>query len=134
MYECYCSLRAPGTEEHHTEECPCHHWGNSTHQKTRRKGPHILSIKIAQKKFSWLLYPRYLGGGDGVGIFNLLVSHRNIYGPFGVAWVSIFWVFLFLHPQDPNPKWIHHIASNRAKTRSTRSQACVKYRGIIIYI
>ena len=42
--------------------------------------------------------------------------------------------FLVFHPQDPKPKWIHQIASNRAKTRSTRSQTGVKYRGIIIFI
>ena len=42
--------------------------------------------------------------------------------------------FLVFHPQDPEPKRIHQIASNRAKTRSTRSQTCVKYRGIIIFI
>ena len=41
--------------------------------------------------------------------------------------------FLVFHPHDPKPKRIHQIASNRAKTRSTRSQTCVKYRGIIIF-
>ena len=43
-------------------------------------------------------------------------------------------VFLVFHPQDPKPKRIRQIASNRAKTRSTRSQKCVKYRGIILFI
>ena len=43
-------------------------------------------------------------------------------------------VFLFFHPQDPKPKRIHQIARNKAKTRSTWSQTCVKYRGIIIFI
>ena len=42
--------------------------------------------------------------------------------------------FLVFHLLDPQPKRIHQIASNRAKTRSTRSQTCVKYRGIIIFI
>ena len=40
--------------------------------------------------------------------------------------------FLVFHPHNPKPKRIHQIASDRAKTRSTRSQTCVKYRGIII--
>ena len=43
----------------------------------------------------------------------------------------VFWVF---HPQDQKPKQIRKIASNRAKKILTRSQACVKYRGIIIFI
>ena len=43
-------------------------------------------------------------------------------------------VFLVFHPQDPKPKQIRQLASNRAKTRSTQSQTCVKYRGIIIFI
>ena len=43
-------------------------------------------------------------------------------------------VFLVFHPHDPKPKRIHQIASNRAKTRSTQIQTCVKYRGIIIFI
>ena len=41
--------------------------------------------------------------------------------------------FLVFHPQDPKPNRIRQIASNRAKTRSTQSQTCVKYRGIIIF-
>ena len=36
--------------------------------------------------------------------------------------------FLVFHPHDPTPKQIHQIASDRAKTRSTQSQTCVKYR------
>ena len=42
--------------------------------------------------------------------------------------------FLVFHPQDPKPKRIHQIASNRAKTRSTQSQTYVNYMGIIIFI
>ena len=42
--------------------------------------------------------------------------------------------FCLFHSHDPKPKRNHQIASSRAKTRSRRSQACVKYRGIIICI
>ena len=43
-------------------------------------------------------------------------------------------VFLVFHPHDPKPKRIHQMASNSAKTWSTRSQTCVKYKGIITFI
>ena len=39
-----------------------------------------------------------------------------------------FLLFLF-HSHDPKPKQNHQISSSRGKTRPTRSQACVKYRG-----
>jgi hypothetical protein len=42
--------------------------------------------------------------------------------------------FCLFHFHDPKPKRNHQIACSRAKTRSRRSQACVKYRGIIICI
>ena len=46
------------------------------------------------------------------------------------------WTLLFLsfYSHEQKPKRNHQIASSRAKTRSRRSQACVKYRGIIICI
>ena len=43
-------------------------------------------------------------------------------------------VFWFFHPQDPKPKRIHQIASNRANTRSTQRQKCVKYGRIVIFL
>ena len=43
-------------------------------------------------------------------------------------------VFCHFHSHDQKPKRNHQIASSRAKTRSRQSQACVKYRGIIICI
>ena len=43
-------------------------------------------------------------------------------------------IFCFFHQQDPKPKRIRQRASNRAKTRSTQSQTCVKYRGITLFI
>ena len=42
--------------------------------------------------------------------------------------------FCLFHSNDPKPKRIIQIASNRAKTRPRQSQICVKYRGIIICI
>ena len=42
--------------------------------------------------------------------------------------------FCLSHSHNPKPKRNHQIASNRAKTRSRRSETCVKYRGIIICI
>ena len=42
--------------------------------------------------------------------------------------------FCLFHSHDPKPKRNHHIASTTAMTRSRRSQACVKYGGIIICI
>ena len=42
--------------------------------------------------------------------------------------------FYLFHSHDPKPKQNHQIASSRAKTRSTQSQTCVKYRGNIICI
>ena len=42
--------------------------------------------------------------------------------------------FCLFHSQDPKPKRNHQIASSRAKTRSRRSQTCVKYWGNIICI
>ena len=44
---------------------------------------------------------------------------------------SCFFLF-YLH--DPKPKQNHQISSSRAKIRSIRRQACVKYRGDIICI
>ena len=42
--------------------------------------------------------------------------------------------FLLFHSHNPPKKFNHRIASNQAKTRSTRSQTCMKYWGIIILI
>ena len=42
--------------------------------------------------------------------------------------------FCLFHLHDPKPKRNHQIASSRAKKKSRRSQACVKYRGNIIWI
>ena len=42
--------------------------------------------------------------------------------------------FCLFHSHDQKSKQNHQIASSRAKTRSRRSQICVKYRGIIILI
>ena len=42
--------------------------------------------------------------------------------------------FCLFHSHDPKTKRNHQIASSRAKTRSRRSQACLKYRGIIVCI
>ena len=42
--------------------------------------------------------------------------------------------FCLFHSHVPKPKQNHQIASSRAKARSIRSQACVKYSGIIICI
>ena len=40
--------------------------------------------------------------------------------------------FCLFHSQEPKPKRNHQISSSRVKTRSRRSQTCVKYRGNII--
>ena len=42
--------------------------------------------------------------------------------------------FCLFHSHDPKPKRNYQIASSRAKTKSSWSQACVKYRDIIICI
>ena len=42
--------------------------------------------------------------------------------------------FLLFHSYNPKQKQKHQMASSRAKPRSTQSQTCVKYRGIIILI
>ena len=42
--------------------------------------------------------------------------------------------FCLFHSHDPRPKRNHQIASSRTKTKSRRSQTCVKYRGNIICI
>ena len=42
--------------------------------------------------------------------------------------------FCLFHSHDTKPKPNHQIANSRAKTRSRRSQAGVKYRGIVICI
>ena len=46
-------------------------------------------------------------------------------------WIHSFLVF---HSYNPKQKRSHRMASSRVKTRSTQSQTCVKYRGIIICI
>ena len=43
-------------------------------------------------------------------------------------------VFFLFHTHNQKPKQNHQLYSSRAKTRSTQSQACVKYRGNIICI
>ena len=43
-------------------------------------------------------------------------------------------VFLLFHSHNPPKKFNHRMASSREKTRSTQSQTCMKYRGIIILI
>ena len=42
--------------------------------------------------------------------------------------------FLLFHSYNPLKKFNHQMASSRAKTRSTKSQTCMKYGGIIIFI
>ena len=42
--------------------------------------------------------------------------------------------FLLFHLNNPPKKFNHRMASSRAKTRSTQSQTCMKYRCIIIFI
>ena len=42
--------------------------------------------------------------------------------------------FFAFHSYNPKQKQNPQIASSRAKARSPRSQTCVKYRGIIIFI
>ena len=42
--------------------------------------------------------------------------------------------FCLFHSNDPKPKRNPQIASNRATTRPTQSQTCVKFRGIFICI
>ena len=56
---------------------------------------------------------------------------KKVYLPLKPTWRSCFFLF---HSHDPKPKLNHQISSTRAKTRYTRSQACVKYKGNIIYI
>ena len=56
---------------------------------------------------------------------------KKVYLPLKPTWRSCFFLF---HSHDPKPKLNHQISSTRAKTRSTRSQACVKYMGNIICI
>ena len=46
-------------------------------------------------------------------------------------WLSCFFLF---NSHDPKPKQNHQISISRANIRLTRSQTCVKYRGIIICI
>ena len=56
---------------------------------------------------------------------------KKVYLPLKPTWRS--WFFLF-HSHHPKPKQNHQISSSGAKTRSTRSQACVMYKGNIICI
>ena len=56
---------------------------------------------------------------------------KKVYIPLKPTWRSCFFLF---YSHDQKPKHNHQISSNRAKTRSIRSQACVKYRGNIICI
>ena len=56
---------------------------------------------------------------------------KKVYFPLKPTLRSYFFLF---YSHDPKPKQNHQISSSRAKTRSTRSQACVKYRGNIICI
>ena len=42
--------------------------------------------------------------------------------------------FLLFDPHNPRKKFNHWMTSSRAKTRSTQSQTCMKYEGIIICI
>ena len=56
---------------------------------------------------------------------------KKVYLPLKPTWRSCFFLS---HSHNPKPKQNHQISSNRPKTRSTRSQACVKYRGNIIFI
>ena len=56
---------------------------------------------------------------------------KKVYFPLKPTWRSCFFLF-YLH--KPKPKQNHQISVSRAKIRSTRSQACVKYRGFIICI
>ena len=42
--------------------------------------------------------------------------------------------FCLFHSHDPKPMRNHQIPSSRTKTRSRRSQTCVKHRGIVIFI
>ena len=59
-----------------------------------------------------------------------LIFQKSIH-PAIPTWCSCFFLF---HWNNPKPKQNHQIFSSRAKTRSTRSQACVKYRRNIICI
>ena len=56
---------------------------------------------------------------------------KKVYLLLKPTWRSCFFLFL---SHDPKPKQNHQISSSRAKTRSTQSQVCVKYRGNIICI
>ena len=56
---------------------------------------------------------------------------KKVYLPLKPTGRSCFFLF---HSHDQKPKQNHQISSSRAKTRSTRSQTCVKYRGNIICI
>ena len=56
---------------------------------------------------------------------------KIVYLPLKPTWRSCFCLF---HSHNPKPKQNHQISITRAKIRSTRSQTCVKYRGIIIFI
>ena len=48
--------------------------------------------------------------------------------------INLIYCFGLFHSQQPKPKRNHQTASSRAKTKSRRSQICVKCRGIIISI
>ena len=56
---------------------------------------------------------------------------KKVYLPLKPTWRSCFFLF---HSHDQKPKQNHQISSSRAKTRSTRSQTCVKYKANIICI
>ena len=56
---------------------------------------------------------------------------KKVYLPLKPTWRSCFFLF---HSHDQKQKQNHQISSSRAKTRSTRSQTCVKYKGNIICI
>ena len=56
---------------------------------------------------------------------------KKVYLPLKPTWRSCFFLF---HSHNPKPKQNHQISRSRAKTRSTRSHGCVKYRGNIICI
>ena len=80
-------------------------------------------------KFMWLIQLKKISKTVIKSVKNQIFI--NVYLPLKPSCRSCFFLF---HSHDPKPKQNQQISSTWAKIRSTRSQACVKYRGNIICI
>ena len=76
----------------------------------------------------WISFKKNIKDCHKIGLKSDL---KKVYLPLKPTWRSCFFLF---HLHDPKPKQKHQISSNRAKTRSTQCQACVKNKDNITCI